>query len=928
MHNHSSPSQILPSLAQSHLGKEPRAQFEDTRDSGNTYSDRRTKISAETSIKMSPSTLSSLPQELLSCIASYMPRQRDVSSFGRVNRYLYTQLSQYLYKLDAKSDLPRALVWGCIHGQMTTAELALGAGSDVDTIYGDFIEIPDPNSASGKFLLNQETTPLLGAAAGGHLHIVKRLFDEGANGEWMDEQCLTALHLAAQFGREDVVDCLVKRFPELVYVESDGRLAADFAGRHEGTLRMILEAMDPRMCTQGLETAAIHGHDDVFFWLLDREAHVYLERWKSDEVWLLGKVCSGGTTQGHIKIASALIDMGLHVDCKDDRGYSKTPLYAVCALNNPNAVDMAGMLLEKGAEIRFPWNRDILEASCRNGNIDLIEVLLYWRRLSKPADDDDDDDDELKHLNYAALESGHMDCFDFVYQKFPPNKRDTGKLSCLLLSSACDSGNLSLVRRVLELGVETEGWRAFNARSPLNSAWEEGNIELLKLLLEEGVDKERTKYHPDEILVDGPWPDIDDEHQLAGFQLLVDHGADPLVRRAETALHRACKAGATSCVKLLVDKYGADVNEANGLGNTPLLFAIDGGKVEIVDFLLSKGAETRSEMFPELAIALAKHIKSDQLRDDMMEYLIGKGAAIWSEDSVQITRNASQSKDVSLWMLISSYHGHSRYSFRDDPFRQAGRLTGSTNLTQILLNHGANDFDAALCAACKINHFSVVKLLLENGANPNSDQFERTPLGEAAAARSPALVKLLLSYGADPNLQDTHGHAPIHRVVRPGHESSRTGGGCATMKALLDAGASVYKAIGPPNHRFGRPRPSAVLSPTEVALTFILQVARCNHAQTLAVILDNTDVQEVLGREHWVNALHSAAQHGCSNTLKLLVDRGLVDIEDRGFNDLTVQETARSDWQSFINVDLIQYLINRKQDAAHNVGAPQQRSNI
>lgn len=185
------------------------------------------------------------------CIAAYLPRLRDVSSFGRVNRHLYANLNKLFYKLDEKSNLPRALVWASIYGATATVELALGAGSDVDGVHGDFVEISDPESKSGKFLLNQGTTPLLGAAAGGHLHIVKRLLDEGADVEWMDEQSLTVLHLAAQPGRENVADLLVKELLEPVYVESDGKLAAGFAGRHKGTLRRILQAMDPCMCAIG-----------------------------------------------------------------------------------------------------------------------------------------------------------------------------------------------------------------------------------------------------------------------------------------------------------------------------------------------------------------------------------------------------------------------------------------------------------------------------------------------------------------------------------------------------------------------------------------------------------------------------------------------------------------------------------------------------
>lgn len=84
-------------------------------------------------------------------------------------------------------------------------------------------------------------------------------------------------------------------------------------------------------------------------------------------------------------------------------------------------------------------------------------------------------------------------------------------------------------------------------------------------------------------------------------------------------------------------------------------------------------------------------------------------------------------------------------------------------------------------------------------------------------------------------------------------------GGAAMMKVLLDAGGSIYKAVGRPKNRLGSPRSSAALSAIEAALTFILRVARWNHSQTMAVILDNSDVQKAFKREHWMELLERGA---------------------------------------------------------------------
>ncbi len=76
--------------------------------------------------------------------------------------------------------------------------------------------------------------------------------------------------------------------------------------------------------------------------------------------------------------------------------------------------------------------------------------------------------------------------------------------------------------------------------------------------------------------------------------VLLRHGAKPdLVRsaRGRTALMIACAywAGLDVC-KMLVEK-GADVNVTSVDGTTPLMLAAQNGKVEVVGYLLSRGAK-------------------------------------------------------------------------------------------------------------------------------------------------------------------------------------------------------------------------------------------------------------------------------------------------------------------------------------------------
>lgn len=89
---------------------------------------------------------------------------------------------------------------------------------------------------------------------------------------------------------------------------------------------------------------------------------------------------------------------------------------------------------------------------------------------------------------------------------------------------------------------------------------------------------------------------------------LIERGADPKQQdgRGNTALYYAARAGTLAVVELLVDRYGADVNRPSTdpeTGepldfSTPLLSAAHGGRLRIIRFLESRGAEAAADYLP------------------------------------------------------------------------------------------------------------------------------------------------------------------------------------------------------------------------------------------------------------------------------------------------------------------------------------------
>jgi len=93
-----------------------------------------------------------------------------------------------------------------------------------------------------------------------------------------------------------------------------------------------------------------------------------------------------------------------------------------------------------------------------------------------------------------------------------------------------------------------------------------------------------------------------------------------------------------------------------------------------------------------------------------------------------------------------------------------------------------SDRTPAIVIAAQAANSAVVKLLLDNDANPNlSDNRGQTPLMVRATVGDTNMIKLLLSYGADPNRADIGQETALMKAVR--------GRKFKAAQALIEAGA-------------------------------------------------------------------------------------------------------------------------------------------
>ncbi|MBS0264568.1 MAG: ankyrin repeat domain-containing protein [Planctomycetes bacterium] len=173
--------------------------------------------------------------------------------------------------------------------------------------------------------------------------------------------------------------------------------------------------------------------------------------------------------------------------------------------------------------------------------------------------------------------------------------------------------------------------------------------------------------------------------------------------------------------------------------------------------------------------------------DLVFEFLAAGHPATSADDrGVSLLQWCAYYGDVSAIKFLVR-HGESLQTLGDNYDLNGAVFHGYPRLCQYLIEQGADvnhplpetgesPLHAALCTADRKAHDQVLRLLLEQGANPNcvtrpgveTEGFMRdirtraeTPLHRAAAFGTEATIQMLLDAGARVDVKDMHGDSPL-----------------------------------------------------------------------------------------------------------------------------------------------------------------------
>ena len=260
--------------------------------------------------------------------------------------------------------------------------------------------------------------------------------------------------------------------------------------------------------------------------------------------------------------------------------------------------------------------------------------------------------------------------------------------------------------------------------------------------------------------------------------MLLERGADPWMRDSlgRTALHVAIESDRADAVEDLRGSTDAlDIFAAAGLGDSatvskllkdsphlaleaqadgvaPLFYAAHSGCTDSARALLDAGADPSPRSDRYWACLTPLHLAVQSRNTGVVRLLLDRGADV----------------DAS---------GPSQASYKPTPLQVAARW-GGIEVVRLLLDHGADIYagsgdrgegfgNSVLRWVAYANQTDILRLLLERGLDLQHPS-ARTALHVAAARGHAELVKLLIENGADPSARDDDGLTPREFAVARG----------------------------------------------------------------------------------------------------------------------------------------------------------------
>ncbi|KAF7985889.1 hypothetical protein HWV62_43772 [Athelia sp. TMB] len=366
---------------------------------------------------------------------------------------------------------------------------------------------------------------------------------------------------------------------------------------------------------------------------------------------------------------------------------------------------------------------------------------------------------------------------------------------------------------------------------------------------------------------------------------------------------------------------GAVVDSRGGTLGTPLIAAVQGGQMEVVQLLLSQGADVNlqagSPVTPSWAPSEQIRFGARVLFDYGEEVILGGGVT-----NTPLSIGSFEGHIDIVKLLLERGADVSITSHRSMTALYMASFRGHVELARLLLEHGAEvdsldvEGETALSEAVCGGHTEFVRLLLEHSADVSiSNSYGMSALFRASDNVLSGIAKLLLEHGADIDSRDTEGDTPLSNAAYRGHID--------LVKLLLSQGPDVNHTNNNGRTAFQRALANSNIDIAKLLLehgadinsrdmsgeTALSEAAYGSHIKLIKFLLEHGADVNITDNDG-VTALQTASCWGNIKTARLLLEHG-ADIDSRGMEG----DTALFQATDACYIELVNLLLEHGADA-------------
>ncbi|EAX91274.1 hypothetical protein TVAG_251180 [Trichomonas vaginalis G3] len=634
-------------------------------------------------------------------------------------------------------------------------------------------------------------TPLIMAAGCGQIDSVKYLVSIGADRFAKTNGGSTAISIATQYGYTKIIDYLMSVGLSPNDFVSGGQNCLCLAAS-EGKIDVVRFLVEEKSIDineknqygkKAIFCATEKGRNEVVQYLISKGADV-------NDIGFDGiPLAFLAYQKGQNEVYKTLIENGAQTNVNDKNGLN---MFHYAATRND--IETAQKCIESGADINEARESDHLTPyliACYSGSLEFLQFLEQ-----KGAVFDLESCNGVGPL-YAASEGGHLNVVQYLIEvKNITSKKDIHGMTPLLVACkfghenivdylltkgsdyserdnencsalyyACQNGSLSLVKKLVESKKFDVNEKCWNGNTCLHVACLNGNADVVKYLIRKKASlDQRTK--SDSLPIH-----LAAQNNHSGvLKVLLNANKEMIDERGynyNTPLTIACLNEAYEAAKFLLQN-GAKINARNATRLSVMHLAAAEGRIYLIRELLKLGFDVNEKLDNETPLGRA----SMHCQWDTVTFLLSNGAVKENTKAYSALHRCVAEDRMSHFKKLLTL------GFK---MEEKG-IKGRTPIVTAILNKNMDFIDyfiennvelnakddenmTPIYHAITVGSKDILEKLIQNGSLVNYQRLQDTPVMFAISNSNSEMLKILLDNGADPNLDSKIGKFPAHFAV-------------------------------------------------------------------------------------------------------------------------------------------------------------------